>query len=138
MKTLLRFDEPEPDLCRYFRAKCNALKQVDTFDSGDISMYRLSDGIVYHYDGMYSFAYTGNKIYRIFLTDFKAVGISVINIKDISVKKKRLLKELGLYFKQFDDIIKNESLSNVVTVIMMQDHSCDNMQETIIQQHTEV
>lgn len=132
LKTLLKFETSAAELHKYFFAKRIALSSLKGSELGSIRVIKLSDGIVYYVDGVYSIGGSNNKIYQVIVTDLEKHGINVIDIKKVGRNEKKLRKELGFYFTTLYDILCDPEKIGNINVEHVETHGIMDMREQII------
>lgn len=132
LKTLLKFEIPTAELHKYFFTKRIALSSLKVSELGGIRVIKLSDGIVYYVDGVYSLGGANSKIYQVIVTDLDSHGITIIDIKKVGKHKEKLRKELGFYFTTLYDILRDPEKIGNINVEHVDTHGVMDVREQII------
>jgi len=132
LKTLLNFEIPTVELHKYFFNKRISLTSLKGSELGSVRVIKLSDGIVYYADGVYSLAGSDSKIYQVIVTDLNSHGIHVIDMKKVGKDKEKLRRELGFYFTTFYDILCDPEKVGNINVENVDTHGIMDVREQII------
>jgi hypothetical protein len=136
VKTLLKFDINETRLCKFLFTQREILTQPDSSNLDGVRLIKLSDGIVYYFNGVYSFGDLKNQINHIIITGLDKGGIIYLDTKTIAKKGNKLVGELLLYLETINAIIVNLSNYHKISIEFYESHSLNDMREQIIIDNT--
>jgi hypothetical protein len=129
MKTLINFEINEQELCNLFSVRRIALSLEDV---SKIAITKLSNGIVYYYDGIYSVGDSNNRIFQVIITTSAHPGITMIDTKKVSKNKKRLTKQMALYLTTLHGIIADPENAGKRLIRSSKDHTLGDFREQIL------
>jgi len=136
MSKLLKIETStsEPLLHKYFFNKRNLLmSKLD--ELGPVKILKLSDGIVYVFDGAYSLAGKNNKVFQVIITDLEKHGLTIFNTNQIKAKNSKIISELGFYFQTLYGIIIDPDYNDNVVLETIPTHTVGDIREQIIIEH---
>jgi hypothetical protein len=129
MITLINLEIDEQELCNLFSVKRIALSIEDV---SKVAITKLSNGIVYYYDGIYSIGDINNRIFQVIITGTAHPGITMIDTKKVSKTKKKLTKQMALYITTLHGIIADPENVDRRLIQSSKDHTLGDFREQIL------
>ena len=136
MPTLINLDISDNELSDLLKRNRSFIEEEDFHGSDKLTCYKLKDGVVYYFKGLYVVIDPNNKVVELVISSGNKNSISVVTTKKINKKRQRFITELGLYVTMLHDFIQSERSKGIVDVVIYEDHSIYDIRENLIINHS--
>lgn len=106
----------------YFSKTIGKLKSITTLqDEKEISYFKLKDGYIFAYNGIYAFANKESRIYELFVLRTNCLKIQYINTLEISRNNKQLVIKIREFFDVLNEVIMKAIAKPTTTITARQE-----------------
>lgn len=128
----------EAELIHCFIEKSMKLRTQDADEPPKFPMNILSvdDGIVYHFDGVYSFATKNNMVRQIIVTSPKRFGVVMIDTREVSKHHKALIKKIENFVSSLTPLLAQMTIKEQLKIITKDGYTLSDVREQIIKDNS--
>ena len=136
MPTSILLEINEPEWIIFFAKKTEELCDHQYSEDNEYSCLRMSNGMVYAYNGVYAMTNSDNMTYQIITVTPEHLGIALIDTKEISKTKKGLINQIETFLTSLHRVIVETTGRAQVPVRDFSDHTLDDIREQIIKDNS--
>ena len=105
-------------------------------DTNEYICLKMRDGMVYGYNGVYALTNVANKTYQIIIVTPEHLGITLIDTREVSKTKKRLITQIEIFVTALHKVIVTVSGNGLSPVREFPEHSLDDIREQILKDNS--
>jgi hypothetical protein len=136
MPTRILLEINELEWVGFFVKNIEELRDHQYSKDNEYNCLRMSNGMVYAYNGVYAMTNSDNMAYQIIIVTPEHLGITLIDTKEISKIKKELINKIEIFLTLLHRVIVETTGRAQVPVRDFSDHSLDDIREQIIKDNS--
>ena len=116
----------------FFAKLTKDLRNHEYSEDNEYACYKVKDGVVYGYNGVYAMTNKANKAYQIIIVSPDQFGITLIDTKELSKTMRRLIQQIEIFLSALHRVIIGVTSSGKIPTREFDEHTLDDIREQII------